>query len=389
MQELKITNEIKNLEINHIKENLFYYKYATKNIKSILKNNSLESLDLESLASYNSFVGEVYENIIYEFLLEYALHNEFITKFILKGPHQNRIDKFYKTGLMIDRSLQIVYKSNYKDISEFDALFFTKDSLYFVEMSTSKKTVSLNKRLDKKYALLKVLFPTFNIKALIVLTQGSTGLRRFPSYCTVWITKDLLNQDLIKKLIYNRKRKDFKTPYTHKKFVEACTIRHKRFIYFQTLEWILKSANRKVDGLINLEFFKSYKLSLYFDIYTKLYIGFLSIEDFQNLVPNYDSKIENIFVTIEKINSKEFDVVYYVKNINGKLRRVRIDSYEKVSIKEKELDGFTNVEVRFMKYLVKDIYFKNIEEIKILQTELKEFKTTNTIPKTTPSTVSN
>ncbi|XPV69901.1 MAG: hypothetical protein ACNI25_04830 [Halarcobacter sp.] len=371
MQQLKISKEIKNLEINKIKEHLFYYKYYTKNIRSILKNSNEEELDLESLATYNSFVGEVYENIIYEFLLDYALHNDYITKFVLKGPHQNRVDKFYKTGLMIDRSLQIVYKSNFKDISEFDALFFTKDSLYFVEMSTSKKTASLNKRLDKKYALLKVLFPSLHIKALIVLTEGSTGLRRFPSYCTIWITKDLTNKDLLNKVIYSHKRKNFETPYTQKKFIEAYTIRHKRFIYFQTLDWIFKNANKKVEGITNLEFFKSSKVSLYFDIYTKLYIGFLKAEEFLTLVPSYDSQIENVFVSIEKINSKEFDLVYYVKNVNGKLRRVRIT--REISIKDKELDGFTNAEVRFMKYLIEDKYFMGLDEISTLSLKLREF----------------
>lgn len=371
LQQLKITKEIKNLEISRIKEHLFYYKYYTKNIRTILKNSKGKELDLESLATYNSFVGEVYENIIYELLLDYALNNEYITKFVLKGPHQNRIDKFYKTGLMIDRSLQIVYKSNFKDISEFDALFFTKDSLYFVEMSTSKKTASLNKRLDKKYALLKVLFPSLHIKALIVLTQGSTGLKRFPSYCTIWITKDLTNKDLLNKVIFSHKRKNFTTPYTQKKFIEAYTIRHKRFIYFQTIDWIFKNVNKKVDGIINLEFLKSKKLFLYFDIYTKLYVGFLKVDDFKQLVSKYDSEIENIFVTIEKINSKEFDLVYYVKNINGKLRRVRIS--KDISIKEKELDGFTNAEVRFMKYLVEDKYFMSLDEISTLSLKLKEF----------------
>ncbi|WP_228135608.1 hypothetical protein [Halarcobacter anaerophilus] len=148
MQQLKITEEIKNLDISRIEKNLFFYKYSSKNIKPLLKSET-QKISIENMAAYNSFKGEVYENIIYELLLDYALNNESITQFILKGPHQNRIDKFYKTGLMIDRSLQIVYKSNYKDISEFDALFFTEDALYFVEMSTSKKTVSLNKRLEK------------------------------------------------------------------------------------------------------------------------------------------------------------------------------------------------------------------------------------------------
>ncbi|XPV54118.1 MAG: hypothetical protein ACNI3H_03640 [Halarcobacter ebronensis] len=108
----------------------------------------------------------------------------------------------------------------------------------------------------------------------------------------------------------------------------------------------------------------------FFDIYTKLYIGFLSIEDFKKLVPNYEAEILNIFVTIEKINSSDFDIVYYVKNKNGKLRRVRITKRD-TSIKEKELDGFTNAEVRFMKYIVEDKYFLSLDEVQTLKPKLK------------------
>ncbi|PLY05064.1 MAG: hypothetical protein C0625_13590 [Arcobacter sp.] len=375
MQQLKITNEIKNLDITKIEENLFYYKYDSRNVKPLLKSNS-EDISLENIATYNSFKGEVYENIIYELLLDYVKDNDFITKFVLKGPHQNRVDKFYKTGLMIDRSLQIVYKSNYKDISEFDALFFTKDALYFVEMSTSKKTVSLNKRLDKKQALLKVLFPNLHIRALIVLTEGTIGLKRFPSYCTIWITKDLTDNELLKKLVFNRKKRGLESVYKEDKFIEAFSINTSRFIYFQTLEWILKNTRKKEKLPINLDFFKSKKLSLYFDIFTKLYIGFLNIDDFLSMVPSYNDTIANIFVTIEKINTKDFDIVFYVKNTNGKLRRVRITSKE-ISIKDKEVDGFTNVEVRFMKYLIEDKYMLEKEEVSDLKEKLKKFSFNN------------
>jgi hypothetical protein len=206
LQQLKITDEIKNLDISKIEKNLFYYKYDSRNVKPLLKSGN-QDISLENIATYNSFRGVVYENIIYELLLDYALSKDIITKFILKGPHQDRINKFYKTGLMIDKSLQITYKSNYKDISEFDALFFSDDALYFVEMSTSKKTVSLNKRLDKKHALLKTLFPKLHIRALIVLTEGTVGLKRFPFYCTIWITKDLTDNALLKKLVFTKKKK--------------------------------------------------------------------------------------------------------------------------------------------------------------------------------------
>lgn len=371
MQQLKITEEIKNLDISRIEKNLFYYKYDSRNVKPLLKSEN-QDISLENIATYNSFRGEVYENIIYELLLDYALSKDIITKFILKGPHQNKIDKFYKTGLMIDRSLQITYKSNYKDISEFDALFFSDDALYFVEMSTSKKTVSLNKRLDKKHALLKTLFPKLHIRALIVLTEGTVGLKRFPSYCTIWITKDLTDNALLKKLVFTKKRIGLKTIYKEEKFVEACSIYTNKFVYFQTLEWILKKAREKSNLPINIDFFKTKKISLYFDIYTKLYIGFLSIEDFLCVVPSYSDTIANVFVAIEKINTKDFDLVYYIKNKNGKLRRIRITAKE-TSIKDKEPDGFTNAEVRFMKYLVEDKYYLNNSEVKDLKEKLKNF----------------
>lgn len=324
---------------------------------------------MESIHTFNSFKGEVYENILYELLLDYAKHNDFITKFILKGPHQNKKDKLYKTGLMIDRSLQIVYKSNYKDISEFDALFFTKDSLYFVEMSTSKKSASLNKRLFKKYALLKILFPKLHIRALIILTEGTQGIRNFPNYCTVWITKDLIDNDLLRKLVFTRRKRELIKDYNDSKFVEAFTIKHRSFIYFKTLEWILKACRSNENNAIDIEFFRSKKLSLYFDLYTKLYIGFIQTDKFLQLIPDYDSKIDNVFVTIEKINTKAFGIVYYVKNVNGKLRRVFIDN-QTISIKDKELDGFTNVEVRFMSYLIEDKYYLLDEEIEEINKNL-------------------
>ena len=63
--------------------------------------------------------------------------NEEILNFVLKGPYQDKENLYIKSGLLIDSSSQIVYKSAYKDISEFDALFLLKDSVYFQEMSTS------------------------------------------------------------------------------------------------------------------------------------------------------------------------------------------------------------------------------------------------------------
>lgn len=373
MQQFKITEKIKNLQIDNIEEKLFHYSYDNRSLRALL-NNNVSKEDLSYVSAYSSFRGEVYENVIYELLLDYALTNDDITKFVLKGPYQDKENLYIKSGLLIDSSSQIVYRSAYKDISEFDALFFTNDSIYFVEMSTSKKTASLNKRLAKKHALLKLIFPNLNIKALIVVTKGSIGLKNFPDYATIWVTDDLDNDDLLEKIIFaKRAKKDIKTLSvpTNKKFIETLKVRYKKFQYFPTLQWILDKSRAHKFFEVDLKFFSSSKLSLYFDVYTKLYIGYLTSLEFKKLFPAFEFKVktDRIIVTIEKVNQTQLDIVYYAKLTNGKLKRIRLQEDE-VSIKDKEPDGFTNAEVRFFMKVLEEKHALNENNIKHISNNL-------------------
>lgn len=348
MHQFKISQEIHDLNLENIRENLFNYSYRTKNLKNFDFDNINQETPL--LASYSSFKGEVFENIIFELLLYYASNEPLITRFVLKGPHQTPINKFaVKSGLTIDKSSQIVYKSAYKDITEYDALFFTKESVYFVEMSITKKTASLNKRLNKKYSLLKVLFPSLTVRALIVLTKGSMGISKFPSYCTIWLTRDFEDNDTLKELVHKKQIHSRVNATYGKKFVETKSLNYTKFGYFQTLEWILTKARSHSNLVVDLNFFKGKKIQLYFDIFTKLYIGFISTDDFKTIIPEFDKSVrdDRIFVTIEKINRKSYDIVYYVKETSGKLKRVVIENNEMI-VKDKDPEGFTNVEVRFI-----------------------------------------
>lgn len=371
MNKFQISNEIENLNISKIKNNLFTYSYDSRKLKDYFTN---PNEDLEHL--YSSFKGEVYENIIYELLLIYAQEQEFITKFILKGPHQKRDTKQNKSGLLIDNKNQIVYKASYKDISEFDALFFTNSEVYFVEMSTSKKTASLNKRLFKKYALLKVLFPSFDIKALIVVTKGSVGLNNFPKYCTVWTTVDLEDDGLLKEIVeFNKSKKITLDTFQDEKFVEVDSILYSNFKYFQSLKWILVQAHSNKKFKIDLNFFNSKNLDLYFDIYTKLYIGYLSYDDFKEIVPSYETKVrdDKVIVTIEKLNQKSFGIVYYPKDTKGELKRIRVEE-KGVNIKHKESEGFTNAEVKFMLNILSENYLLTLTDIEHLNKNISIIK---------------
>ncbi len=377
LQQFNITEKIKNLDINDLEENLFHYPYDSKSLKSLFRNNISEE-DPAYISSYSSFRGEVYENIVYELLLQYVFSEDLITRFILKGPYQDKENAYIKSGLLIDKSAQIVYKSAYKDISEFDALFFTKDSVYFVEMSTSKKTASLNKRLVKKYALLKMIFPTLTIRALIIVTEGSVGLKNFPDYATVWVTKDIDNDDLIKRIIFAKKTKKNNTTLKaekHKKYIETYRVKYQKFQYFPTLEWILNKSRAHPKFTVDLKFFSSPKIGLFFDIYTKLYIGYITTEDFLVLYPDFNLKVRTnrVIVTIEKVNQTELDLVYYAKEENGKLKRIRIQK-DDISIKDKELDGFTNAEVRFFMKVLNPNHVLNILNINHIKDNLQLIK---------------
>ena len=80
---LKITDRIKNLELDTILDNLSFYDYHCKYLKKLQKTD-IDKDDVHYISTYSSFIGEVYENVVYELLLDYAMVNKDITKFVLK-----------------------------------------------------------------------------------------------------------------------------------------------------------------------------------------------------------------------------------------------------------------------------------------------------------------
>ena len=110
--QFKITNKIKNLEIGELKDNLFHYSYDSKTLKSLFKNN-ISKDNISYITAHSSFKGEIYENIIYELLMDYALNNDDIKGFVLKGPYQDMENKFIKS---VDLAQSENYPSFYLEI---------------------------------------------------------------------------------------------------------------------------------------------------------------------------------------------------------------------------------------------------------------------------------
>lgn len=370
---LKLPKEIKELDLSNILDNLYFYSYHCKYLKKI-QNNNIDKEDPHYISTYSSFIGEVYENVIYELLIKYAIETKEITKFILKGPHQDKYENL-KSGLMIDRNSQIVYKAGYKDVTEFDALFFTKDSVCFVESTIVKTTTSLRKRLKKKKALLEVLFPKLTITALIILSEGAMGINVFPKYCKVWVTDSLNNESLIHDLMYNNSQNNIKfVTYQDKKLNHANTVSLVAFKYFDTISWILRSVRKDTHKIVDFDFLETDKIERYFQIFSKFYIGHVDSETFIKLlqimnivdisedIPLNDIQDNQIIVTIEKIK-ETYSLIYYLKVTGGKLKKLEFENTT-LTVANKDPKGFTAAETKYIRYIFKKSYKFSFDDIK-------------------------
>lgn len=278
----------------------------------------------------------------------------------------------------MDRKSQIVYKSGYKDISEFDGLFFTKKCVYFVESTIVKDTTGLRKRMRKKKSLLEVLFPKLTVRSLVILNEEATGVSAFPSFCTVWITKNLD----VTHILENLKNFDEKTlkPFekiNSKKIDEVYNLEPSNFKYFASLNWILKQLKKDRSQAIDVEFLKSETIEKYYDIYSKIFIGLCSFEDFKNFNGKIDEKAyqeivnseiedDKVYVAIEKTHREKYVIVFFLKIVNGKLKRIEINE-ERVSIQNKDSKGFTYSEIKYLNFVFKHYHKLKSKQLKTIQ----------------------
>ena len=372
---LNISKSIKNLDDSDIADNLFYYDYNTKHLLSLIKKGVDED-DPAYMSSFRSFEGEVFENFIYEKLLRYAEDSEEIDKFLLKGYHQNRF-KSHPNTLSISEKQQIVYRTKSREISEFDAMILTKNNeLYFVEMTLVKSVLKLRKRLRKKKALLEIIFPNYEIKALIILNEGATGTKQFPSYCKVWFTNEFSAQNVLE-YIRNPDTKKLRKKQIIKsdKMLEAHKLKVYPFRYYNTMAWITKTLRSHKKHVLDMYFLMNHKVQRYHDLYNKFYIGYMSIEEtkeFLNLKEDeYDSDLK-VVVAIEKKHSDEIVLTYYIQKTRKNLYLYSFDDDGVLSKEKKDPYGITVTEVYHVNKIMDDSYVLNMYDIKKIKKLLKD-----------------
>lgn len=372
---LDISKSIQNLETNDISDNLFHYDYNTKHLLSLIKSGIKED-DPAYMSSFRSFEGEVFENFIYEKLLRYAEYTPEVDKFILKGYHQNRF-KSHPNTLSISEKQQIVYRTKSREISEFDAMMLTKDNeLYFVEMTLVKSVLKLRRRLRKKKALLEIIFPNLEIKALIILNEGATGTKQFPPYCKVWFTKEFSAQNVLD-YIQNPalKKLELKQIIKSKKMLEAHRLQVYQFRYYNTMTWITKTLRAHKKYVLDIHFLMNFKVQRFHDLYNKLYIGYMNMEEASDMLSlkenEYNSNLR-VVVAIEKKHSDEIVVTYYIQKTRKNLYLYSFDDEDKMTKEKKDPYGITVTEVYHSNKIMDESFLLSLDEIKKIKKLLRE-----------------
>lgn len=356
---------------NELGDNLLYYDYNIDHLLS-LEAKGLTMEDEAYISAFRSFEGEVYENYIYEKLLRYAANEPEIKSFIIKGPHKHRT-RAQSDALSVSWKGQIIYRARHKEIGEFDGLLFTDKELYFVEMTLVKSVSNLKKRLRKKRALLEVLFPRYQVKALLVLNEGATGTSDLPPYASVWLTQPYSARHVFEHLSAKAPRAPM-LRIESSKMTHAEEIKTASFKYYATLSWMVRSLRAK--SPIDIDFFTRGATQRYHDIYTKVYIGYLSIDDFKTLAPNLSlegSNASRAVVAIEKDHSGGYFLTYFLRHGTKKLDNVTITAGVSKTEK-KDPFGITLTEMNHLDKVMDETFLLTLAEHGELQELLSTIK---------------
>jgi hypothetical protein len=375
---LKISKSIKTLDESDIGDNLLHYDYNVKYLLSLIRKG-VSFDDQHFLSSYRSFEGEVFENYVFEKLLIYAVENDEIEKFVLKGFHQDKI-KSHANTLSISEKQQIVYRTKSREISEFDAMLITKDKeLYFVEMTLVKSVLKLRKRLRKKKALLEIIFPNYEIKALIILNEGATGVRQLPPYCTVWLTEGFSAKGVLDYIVDTDARKLMpKKRIKSSKMIEAHSLKLHPFRYYNTISWITKTIRSHKKFIIDMNFLMSEKVQRYHDLYNKFYIGYIDASEVREelgLDKSYKDD-HRVMVALEKKHTDEITLTYYIQQTRKILYLYSYDDNNKIIREKKDPYGITITEVYHISKMMDEKYKLNASNLVMIRKLLEERTTT-------------
>ena len=255
---------------------------------------------------YN-LLGEMYENLIYESLLKWAIATPGVSRFVLKGPYVDNVPNT-GDGFLYNSNKQIFYDSNKETLSEFDALFEFHNQLCFVEITNMYMpdfVRPLEYEVLRKCNLLKLLFPDDSISCWVITSYaGEIKLKGLADFKILRTPQWNLDPDIIKNENYK-----LAVSASKNKFETVDQLKYQPFNYWTALDSLHRDLSDISPGQIKDRL--SDLMSPYLGLMERYFLGKLSVSDFCTLLkrngyPELDQnlKITDVYLAFK---IKDFD----------------------------------------------------------------------------------
>jgi len=309
----------------------------------------------------------MYENIVYEKLVRWALDTEEIDEFILKGPYVKRNPKI-KEGLLYDPYHQLYYNSGGETIAEFDVLFKVGNKRYFVEITnteTKKAIKTMRSGIIRKQNLLQYMFPNDGIHCWIITNYSSTlGVSDFANTEVFKIPKYKLDPNILRKQDKSLKP----SPPNEPKYKSIYELQYRAFHYFRILKEIHKQV--RIDKPEKVKATLKVLVKPYAGLIERFFVGRMSTEQFFGYIkdrghkPPRGIRIARVYFALKIEEDLSIEHRLYLQAMNNKFYEI----IDLKNMKTKIIEGRkrTTRDIRYidssLKQLSADdcIYFRGV-----------------------------
>lgn len=307
------------------------YKYNYKHLNS-LKNCEKKSSDYNH--TLNNFLGELYENYVYEQYKEMYKNNSEV-KYILKGPYIHDKIRKIKTGFGYNNKNEIYYFSNGETIAEFDILVVGKRLVKFYEVTRSNSkpnAKNLEQEIERKKTLLQILFSR-NVECEIITGNNISVYDKicFTNHIEIPVPDLNLLNYRFEKIIENNNN-----------CININNIKYNQFDYFDTIDQLYhKYLNSK-----NIIDYYDICTSKYYGLIERLYLG---------------KKNENIYYLeiYPKKTNIELSKIIYKKNKYYEIKNDSLRAIPGIKRKVKDIKKLKNklgiVKPAYLKKVIKNL----------------------------------
>lgn len=308
---------------NRLNKNIFYYDYA--HLERFLKESTVSC----SIERFQGLFGEIFENNVYENIMEWARKDERLVWFALKGAYVR--ERFRRNGLSFSSKKQLVYNIDGLDFAEFDALFVRDNRIYFVEMTNSiKANVSrrYKKRIYQKTQLLNKIFPQYEAVCLVVLNNLMRDQNNWPKNCMFWYVNQLkLDDRMLQKMTTHKhlKYKKFEKNITQNEFP--------RFDYYASVRGATKLLRKE---MYSKEVF-AHKMEQLFGLHNKFYYGTINRKTLDTLRVKWPKAIPkkcDTFYVALKMEPFTYPILTFYYYDGSNLHGIKLDILKKDPIHE-------------------------------------------------------